>query len=139
MPLAQEPGAARYPLRAALLVAALAALGYVFGTAKVPCVFAWLLAAPCPACGSGRSVRALLRGDLGDVFRFNPLGVPAALVLLCAAGAAVFLTWRHGTPRALGTGPRGKRLAALAVAVAVAELLLWLLRSMGMLGAPVPV
>ena len=121
------------------MAAVLVALGYVHGTAKVPCVFAWLLAAPCPACGSGRSVRALLRGDLHDVVRFNPLGIPAAIVLLCVAVAAVFLTWQSGSPRALGTGRRGRLLAALAIAVACLEVLLWLARFMGMLGTPVPV
>lgn len=118
---------------------ALGVLAYVMGTAQVPCVFAWFLATPCPACGSGRSVRALLRGDLHDVFRFNPLGIPAAFVLLCAAGGAVFLTWQTGSPHALGTGRRGKQLASLALGIAGLEVLLWLLRFTGMLGAPVPV
>lgn len=129
----------RYPFRALALASALGALAMVVATGNAPCTFAWLTGLPCPSCGSGRSVRALLHGDLDTAWQVNPLGIPAALVLFFAAVSAVVLTWQSGTPRALGTARRGRLLAGAAVLVVVLEVVLWVLRFMGMLGRPVPV
>ena len=53
---------------------------------SLPCMFRELTGLYCPGCGSGRSVAALLRGDWGTAFRYNPmlflLGFPSMGVLI---------------------------------------------------------
>lgn len=49
-----------------------------------PCLFRNITRLPCPACGTTRSVTALLAGDFAGALRFNPLGfvMGALLVVL---------------------------------------------------------
>ena len=53
---------------------------------SLPCMFRELTGLYCPGCGSGRSVAAILRGDWGEAFRYNPmlflLGFPSMGVLI---------------------------------------------------------
>lgn len=46
------------------------------------CLFRQLLHIPCPACGSTRSVLALLHGDWQAAFHLNPNGILLALLLV---------------------------------------------------------
>lgn len=47
-----------------------------------PCLFRWLTGMPCPACGAGRSLRALcVEGDVAGAFLLNPLGLVLAVML----------------------------------------------------------
>lgn len=130
---------ARHPVRALLLGLLLAVVATVVATGHAPCAFAWLTGLPCPSCGSGRSVRAFLHGDWATAWQVNPLGIPAAALLGLAALGAVATSWRSGSLTGFGTGRRGRFLAYAASALAVLEVMLWVLRFMGMLGGPVPV
>jgi len=54
---------------------------------------------PCPTCGGTHAVMALVRGDLGEALRQNPLIVIAALILviwtLYAFAATLQPRWRR--------------------------------------------
>ena len=126
-------------VKAVLLALALGALALAIATGNTPCVFSWLTGWPCPSCGSGRSVRALAQGDLATAWSVNPLGVPATLLVATTAIAAIVLTARTGSPASLGTGRRGRLLAKAVALMLGLEVLLWIVRFMGMLGGPVPV
>ena len=40
---------------------------------EAPCAFHEITGLYCPGCGAGRSVRFLVRGDIGKSFIFNPI------------------------------------------------------------------
>lgn len=72
----------------------LAAVGAAVGvTAMVPwggeCGFRYALGADCPGCGMTRGTVALLRGDLGESFRWHPLALPVALLAATAVALAL--------------------------------------------------
>jgi hypothetical protein len=49
--------------------------------------FCWIKATtgyPCPACGTTRSVDALLQGEWGLALQLNPFGLPVLLIMLVA-------------------------------------------------------
>lgn len=52
-----------------------------------PCPLRSLTGLPCPGCGAGRCITALLDGDLGAAVGANAL-VPIAMVLLLWSGLA---------------------------------------------------
>lgn len=86
-----------------------------------PCPLRALTGIPCPGCGAGRCVTALLEGDLGGALDANAL-VPLALLLVVWAGVAA-MAGRLGLR--LGD-PLRSRYASLAVAATVGGF--WLLR-----------
>lgn len=67
-------------------VAVLVWLYLARGGTGLRCVFFELTGLYCPGCGSGRAVTALLRGEWGRAFLYNPLlfvlGPPALCVFL---------------------------------------------------------
>lgn len=102
---------------------------------SLQCPFYKLTGLYCPGCGSGRAVRALLRGDLAESFRWNPMlylmGLPAALCVLYEYVRIVFL------PRKLRPIVLSKRLCVILV---VLILTWWILRNLPGLAflAPIP-
>ena len=134
-----RPSRRRAVGRAALLAAALGAVGFALASAKVPCGFARMLHVPCPGCGSTRAMLALASGDLQGLLRFNPLApFMTALVVLLALQAllSVFTT---GTFRGVGDGKLGALVARGMLVIAALEVLVWFARFGGFLGGPVPV
>jgi hypothetical protein len=83
-----------------------------------PCPARALAGIPCPSCGAGRAVQALLEGRLLAAIEFNPLLALAAAALL-PAGLAAPLWVRLGgklpqVPRPLPLAARAAPLLALA-------------------------
>lgn len=68
------------------------------GIAWLPgCSFHRLTGLNCPGCGMTRAAHATLHGQLGEAFRFNPVG----MILLPLAGVGVgieLLGWIRGKP-----------------------------------------
>jgi len=92
------------------------------------CLFRLGLDIPCPACGLTRAALALLRLDLAAATAFHPLALPLALVVIATILAALFLEddgWqRFGRDVAGGS--------------AVAIVVVWAVRFLGLFGGPVP-
>lgn len=111
---------------AALALAVLAAVGVV----PVPtCLLRLALHVPCPACGLTRASLLLLRGDIVHSARIHPIPLAVALGLPVVIALAVYLddgAWKRAAP-------------ALAAALAIALLGVWLLRFAGLLGGPVAI
>ena len=60
------------------------------------CSFESAFGRPCPLCGMTRATAALMHGDLRAAVRFNPLALPAALLVLMelAGRSALILAGR---------------------------------------------
>ena len=58
----------------------------------IPCVFHLLTGLYCPGCGAGRACFALLHGELGEAFSYNPLMV-ILIPFLCLYAAARGFDW----------------------------------------------
>ena len=89
---------------------------------------------PCPGCGVTRAALALVRGDVHEATRMNPLAVvvvPVSAALFCY-GAFHYL--RDGRTR---LGERGPTIAGASVGVALA--VVWALRWFGIFGGPVSI
>lgn len=72
-----------------ILFPAFIVIGCLCATSKtltLPCYFRDLTGLYCPGCGSGHAVAAMLRGDFGAAFRWNPmvylLGIPSMGILI---------------------------------------------------------
>lgn len=95
------------------------------GRLGLPCPLRTLTGLDCPFCGSTRMGAALMRGDLGAAWHFNPvtlvatgvLGLWAALLVAERTGLVARATGRRSLPR---PGPRTRRAATLAGAVVLA-------------------
>lgn len=125
--------------RALLTAGGLGVFGALLWAKALPCAFARVFHTPCPGCGSTRAVLALVRGDVHDLLRYNPLG-PAVAVLLVVLGAQSFVSvLSHGDFRDAGAGRLGDVLKRVLVLVFVLEVGLWIARFFGALGGPVPV
>ena len=98
------------PLRWAVVgCLGLAVFGMILPFSPIPpCPLLTATGVPCPFCGMTRSVRALLRFDLADSVRFQPLGMLAGLVAI-----VVLAMWAL---------PRTRSIAVLRVPVAVVVL-----------------
>jgi hypothetical protein len=85
------------------------ALGTVFGVAAVArhlfvaaahgrasgvCLLHAATGAPCPACGTTRSVAAVLNGEWAEAWQHNPLGLVASAALIVLPAVAVHDRWR---------------------------------------------
>ncbi len=46
------------------------------------CLFKELTTVPCPSCGSTRSVKSLVRGDVWNAFYWNPFGIIISLTMI---------------------------------------------------------
>ncbi len=58
------------------------------------CIIKYLTGIPCPACGSTRSVMALIGGDFSEAFFLNPSGFIIALIALALP---VWMLWDYST------------------------------------------
>lgn len=125
--------------RAALALALIGGLAALLYAKAIPCAFASLFHAPCPGCGSTRSVVALLQGDLDGVVRFNPLGPVLAVLIVAIASQSFASVLAHGDLRGAGEGRLGWVVKRGVFLVAGLELLLWIARFLGAFGGPVPV
>lgn len=63
------------------------------------CAFHTLTGLDCPGCGTTRALHALLHGDVGAAFRFNPMLFALAAVMLCTLPSIL----RGESPRFLKT------------------------------------
>jgi hypothetical protein len=134
-----NPERARRLRKAFLTLVGLGAAFALLYAGAVPCVFARVLHLPCPACGSTRAVLAFVRGDLDGVFRTNPLGPVAAVLLGVFAVQAVASVVRRGDFQAVGEGRIGAISKRALAAVVALEIALWIARFFGAFGGPVPV
>jgi hypothetical protein len=91
------------------------------------CPFALLTGIPCPGCGLGRATLALLSGDPRQAFHFHPL-VFVALPALGGFGWLAFSSVRNE-----------RVVTALAGALLVATVGVWIARFEGAFGGPVSV
>lgn len=126
--------------RRAILVAlvwVLSALPFVLGA--VECPTARVLHAPCPGCGMTRAFHLLEEGRIAASLALHPLAVPTAAVQAALALATVAATLRFGAPWSLLRARWGRVAVALASAVLLADVLLWIARALGALGGPVSV
>lgn len=76
-----------YALLVAGCVAGYAWLGFVAhdpGSDTTVCLLKNVTGIPCPSCGSTRALVALSSGDLSGIFRYNPIGMIIAAILLVA-------------------------------------------------------
>ena len=83
-------------IRLLIIIATLLALGcyYFFDPLQVTwmpkCPFQELTCLECPACGNQRALHALLHGNFGKAFSYNPffiLSLPYLLLLCISAGS----------------------------------------------------
>ena len=88
-------------------------LSVLYATTGVglPCPFRAVTGWDCPLCGGTRMGGALLRGDLGAAFAYNPVAL-VGLGVLALIGAA-WLTELAGGPRIRGPRSLRRRLAAV--------------------------
>ena len=72
----------------ATTVCLLAGMLYVLFEPLLPvhlhCIFKWVTGVPCPGCGTVRSLRLLLHGDVMGSLMVNPLGVLLSLLAVAA-------------------------------------------------------
>jgi hypothetical protein len=113
----------RWPLGAVVLagVWAVAAAGVLLlsmwkARPVTLCLFKRLTGLPCPTCGSGRAILALLRGQVMQAWLYNPL------VFTLGAAAALALAVRIATGKSpkIELSQPLKRLFWVALALAVA-------------------
>ena len=74
------------------LLALFCVAGYVWMTLNIDrrfeahvgsvCVFKKVTTLPCPSCGSTRSMKAILQGDLAGGFSWNPIGYLLFILLI---------------------------------------------------------
>lgn len=118
-------------LRLGLALAALVAAS-MGGVPICPSVL--LLRAPCPGCGLTRAAIALASGDLAGAMRMNPL---APLVCPVAAAVAAYNAYSYvATGRTRLASPWTTRLC---LPLALALVAVWIARTFGAFGGPVPV
>lgn len=117
-------------LWSAVIVAGAAAGAIVLqvtGMPALPCVFKTITGLPCLSCGAGRSLAALMHGDVPSAARLNPL------VPLAAGGAVAYVVYAAGAllagPRRLRgqVTPRESRAVRTAIAVLACAVWVWLL------------
>lgn len=61
------------------------------------CMFHQLTGLHCPGCGMTRAAHAALHGNVGEAFRYNPVGM--VLLPLAALGVGIQLIgWARGRP-----------------------------------------
>lgn len=84
-----------------LVLAGAAFLLYQRGPNGIPwfpgCTFHRLTGLSCPGCGMTRAAHATLHGQLGEAFRFNPVGM-ILLPLACVGVGIELLGWIRGKP-----------------------------------------
>lgn len=127
-------------LQAATAIVLLAA-AVVFTPALPTCPIAGALGLPCPGCGLTRASQLLLAGQLEEALRLQPL-TPLVLALaatLVGGSLCGYIQRGELTPPWAARHPRASRaLEALAAAVALGLIAIWVARFAGCCGGPVP-
>lgn len=105
-----------------LLLGASAWLEARTGVEAQTCLFKRVSGHPCPSCGSTRAVMALLRGQWGEAFLWNPL------VLVTLMGAAGILAFRlaSGSRLVLAWDASGRRLAYVLAGLVILANWVWI-------------
>jgi Protein of unknown function (DUF2752) len=133
------PALGRRMLRAAAVAAVWVASGLPAALGAQRCVIATLCHVPCPGCGMTRALRLLAAGQVRASLHMHPLAVPVLVAGAMLMASTVWATVALGSPIRLHRSPFGRVALAMAVAVYVAALGLWVLRWFGCFGGPVPV
>ena len=118
-------------LRVALLVLPYATAAWLDVTV---CPIALVGRIPCPGCGLTRAALALVRGDLAEATRLNPLAVVVVPVSAALFSYGALRYVRDGRAR---LGERGPSIVGGALGLGLA--IVWLLRWFGLFGGPVPI
>lgn len=107
------------------VLAAAAGAVFLYGfEGRMPCIFYMFTGLYCPGCGDGRAARAILHLDFARAFGYNPLFL--VLLPFCMYYVLAFsLEYLFG--RRLMPIPGISKKVAIALAVAV--LLFWILRN----------
>ena len=53
------------------------------------CPFKAIFGVPCPTCGTTRALVALLKGNFGDAFHINPLGIFVTITIVIYMGLRI--------------------------------------------------
>ena len=102
------------------------------------CTFAKVFHRPCPGCGMTRAVDLLLLGDGRASLQMHPLAIPMLIAGGAFALSTVWTTFVFGYPL-VHKSVFGKLALGLLAATYAACFGLWILRSLGCFGGPVPV
>jgi hypothetical protein len=132
--LSRLPGSDRPLGRALRLLAYAAPLVLLTAFDRPVCVYALVFRSPCPGCGLTRAALALAAGDLAAAARWNPLAIvvcPVAVALVGYGAAHYLWTGRIG----LGSPWITRAVVVLSAALVV----IWVARTFGAFGGPVPV
>lgn len=122
---------------AVLLVWVLVALPILLPSYRCPT--AALTHRPCPGCGMTRAMLLLFDGHLGASLALHPLALPTTLAYAAMALTSLSAAWQVGSPFAMFERPWGRRALFYLVGVMALNFILWMARSAGALGGPVPV
>jgi hypothetical protein len=125
--------------RALVAAGVIGAFLTLMGSGLVKCPWAGLFHAPCPACGSTRAARALLRLDFASVLKYNPIAPFVVAILAAIAVRVVWLFARDGHARTIDEERLGQRLLLGLVAAVTLEIVVWGLRWFGVFGGPCPI
>ena len=139
--LAQRPPPplSRRMLRASGVAAVWATAILPVATGWQRCAIATLLHRPCPGCGMTRAILLLADGRVEESLRMHALAVPVLLMGVLFMLSTVWTTITFGTPIMLYKGRLGRVTLAVMAIVYGAAFALWVARSFGLFGGPVPV
>ncbi len=112
---------------------------FLLASGVVPCSFASLTHHPCPGCGTTRSALALFHGDFAGALRWNPLGPFVVVAFAVLASDALRLVARDGDLRAFAASTVSSWALRVVLVSSILQLVVWVARSFGYLGGPVPV
>jgi hypothetical protein len=119
---------------ASLLAAGGLLLGLLVHPSQLPagpvCLFRFLTGLPCPGCGLTRSFCALLHGEPGAAWSFNPFGYLLVAGALFVLGGPLFCRMAPGLESRLFRSPRALHAC---IALAAAMFVYNLVRMAGML------
>jgi hypothetical protein len=114
----------------------LTALPTLLGTQR--CTIAKVFHRPCPGCGMTRAVDLLLAGQWRASLQMHPLAVPMLVAGGVFAASTIWTTYQCGWPL-VHKSALGKTALALLALTYLASIALWVFRSFGYFGGPVPV
>ncbi|MDE5749323.1 MAG: DUF2752 domain-containing protein [Duncaniella sp.] len=66
-----------------------------YGVFPWRCPINFLFGIECPGCGTSRSIKEAMRGNLYDSILYNPLGIPILVCLILGMGIFAFDTIFH--------------------------------------------
>lgn len=139
MSATSTPLVPRSPLhRAGRLAAVVTVLGGAIALGVPLCPVAIITRHPCPGCGLTRAALELAQGHVAEALRLHPLSVILVPVigLFLAYNALAYL--RDGRTSATES-LQGRTATAIAVALGVLGVGVWIARFFGAFGGPVPV